>query len=166
MFAIIVAGKNATTQARKLHQFLSLDVEGLSPFEFVANIERLGLLDLCIRSCGLGQYTRIAKAFREVCIYKAEKMEFSDLISIHGISSKTANFFLLHSRKGYIGAALDVHILKFIRANGYPDAPKQTPPPSKYQKWQAIFLDLCAKMFPEKSIADVDLEIWKSYKKA
>jgi thermostable 8-oxoguanine DNA glycosylase len=73
---------------------------------------------------------------------------------------------LLHSRKDYIGAVLDTHLLKFIRAQGYIDAPKSTPPPSKYAKWQKIFLDLCAKLFPDKTIAEVDLEIWKSFKNA
>ena len=164
LFAVVVAGKNATIQAQKLEQFLSGRIAGSTPFEYIDDLGEN--LESALRACKLGQYTRIAKCFREVSLYRIEKLMFQDLISIHGISNKTANFFLLHSRKDYVGCALDVHILKFIRTNGYPDAPKQTPPPSKYEKWQNIFIDLCNRLFPDKSLAEADLEIWKSYKLA
>jgi thermostable 8-oxoguanine DNA glycosylase len=82
------------------------------------------------------------------------------LMGIYGISSKTANFFLTHSREGYIGATLDTHLLRWLRTKGY-DAPKSTPSVKKYPYWEKIFLDLCAELWPNRSIAEVDLQIWK-----
>jgi thermostable 8-oxoguanine DNA glycosylase len=58
---------------------------------------------------------------------------------------------------------LDVHILKFLRDNGYPNAPKQTPSEKAYLKWEKVFLAVCKEMFPHKSIAEIDLDIWTKY---
>jgi thermostable 8-oxoguanine DNA glycosylase len=54
-------------------------------------------------------------------------------------------------------------VLKFLRDNGYPLAPKSTPNPKNYGVWETIFLNICKLNYPDQSIADVDLRIWTEY---
>jgi len=160
LFSVSVAGKNSKVQAQKLQQFLSGSNNDETPFQYIARLGE-GLTD-AIKACKLGQYDRISRCFAELSKKDITSVSFLELLSVSGIGPKTANFFLMHSRKDYVGAALDTHILKFIREQGY-DAPKATPPVKQYLKWQTIFLDLCARLWPNRTIAEIDLEIWKSY---
>jgi thermostable 8-oxoguanine DNA glycosylase len=69
--------------------------------------------------------------------------------------------FLMHSRKGQQYAALDTHILKYLRARGH-DAPLNTPSPGpKYRALESAFLGHAKKA--GMSPADFDLSIWNSY---
>jgi thermostable 8-oxoguanine DNA glycosylase len=81
-----------------------------------------------------------------------------DLEAIRGIGSKTARFFLLHSRPGLRLAALDTHILKWLRDQGV-STPKTTPPKgsARYKELELTFLALADKM--GKSPATLDLEM-------
>jgi thermostable 8-oxoguanine DNA glycosylase len=160
LFSIVVAGKNSAIQSKKLSEFLTKG----SPFDLIKRLNEKGDLLAHLQSCKMGQYGRIVQSFLGVLKFegKLSTVSLIELASIKGIGFKTANFFLLHSRKSYIGAVLDTHILKFLRAQGY-DAPKSTPPLSQYPKWEQVFLDLCARLYPTQTIADVDLSIWTQY---
>lgn len=160
LFAVLVAGKNSKTQSEKLNLFLGDNID--SPFDYIEFlIDKNELMEKAVKY-KLGQYKRIFRCFTELIKYKnmLSKITKKELMSIYGISSKTANFFLMHSRKGYVGACLDTHILKWLRSLGY-NAPKSTPSVKKYDYWEKIFVDECKKIFPNKNLADIDLEIWK-----
>ena len=163
MFAILVAGKTAKTQAQKLENFLRPYTRvGTTPFEGLQHLIDIGALVTQMRFGRLGQYTRIAEAFRGILQFKGKLKTVSveELESIKGIGSKTARFFILHSRKDARHAVLDVHILKWLREQGY-SAPKQTPTKKKYAVLEAIFLTEAWKH--EMTPADLDLMIWKSF---
>jgi thermostable 8-oxoguanine DNA glycosylase len=164
MFAILVAGKTAKTQAEKLNKFLerSMHENSGKPFQHIQHLLGWGWLDLRMREFKLGQYKRIGHAFTEILKFKGrlKSVTLEELESIKGIGSKTARFFLLHSRKDAKYAVLDTHILKWLREQGY-DAPKATPTKKKYAVLEKIFLTEAWKR--EMNPADLDLEIWKSY---
>ena len=168
MFAIIVAGKTAKTQAEKLNQFLtSAKVCEISPFEWIEKLiacsHDCGLMD-CMKHYKLGQYNRLDKAFKGILQFKGklDSVTLDELESIEGIGPKTARFFLLHSRPNQRIAALDTHILKYMSEKGY-KVPKSTPSKKKYGQIENDFLTECDKA--GKNVADMDLEIWKSYSK-
>lgn len=181
MFAILVAGKTAKTQAIKLDGFIkticAMDIaESWTPFDgiehsiqmekFFKDIHNMEekLLNRQMKMHKLGQYNRLEKAFRGILKFKGklDSVTIEELESVDGIGSKTARFFILHSRPDQKIAVLDTHILKFLSEKGY-DVPKATPSKKKYGKIEEYFLAECEKA--GKNVADMDLEIWKTYSK-
>jgi thermostable 8-oxoguanine DNA glycosylase len=86
-----------------------------------------------------------------------------DLETIRGIGMKTSRLFVLHTRKDSMCIPLDVHILHYLRDNGY-DVPKATPGSKKKYR---IIEKLCVQLARKagKSCADWDLDIWNVYRK-
>jgi len=167
LFAILVAGKTAKTQAKKLEEFLANRPKNkagqpYSPFEYLNYLEKTDTLIPEMKRCKLGQYNRIAKAFMGILRFEGwlDDISVAELESVNGIGSKTARFFVLHSQKDARVACLDVHILKWLREQGY-SAPKQTPTKKRYAILESIFLTEAWKR--EMNPADLDLMIWKSF---
>ena len=170
MFAILVAGKTAKTQAKKLDQFLSTAKKfGLpsdtTPLQYLDYLARSNYLSSVMVNCKLGQYNRLETAFRGVLTFKGDlkKITAQDLESVKGIGSKTARFFILHSRPDANVAVLDTHILKWMSEQGYKSIPKATPPKKKYAEIENLFLQEAIRH--QMTPADLDLRIWKSYAK-
>jgi thermostable 8-oxoguanine DNA glycosylase len=166
MFAILVAGKGAEQQAKKLDTFLTVaNMLNQSPFEYIQDkLDGVGLsLDFIMRACKFGQYNRIGHAFREILKFKGKlkNVTIEELESISGIGSKTARFFILHSRPDANVAVLDTHILKWLSKQGYKNIPKATPAKKKYAEIERYFL--AEAIFHDTTPADLDLTIWKSY---
>lgn len=84
-----------------------------------------------------------------------------DLCAVPYIGPKKARMFVLHTRREQNYAVLDVRVLKWLRQQGYPKAPKNTPSSEKaYQKWEKIFIEEALKHY--SSLAEADIEIWKA----
>ena len=150
---VVVAGKNSKVQAIKLDQFLS----GSSPFHFVRALDNLCCLRDHMVKVKMGQYNRLEKVFRNLLEVNLRWASLEELEKIMGM--KTARFFLVHSRPSVRAAVLDTHILAWMRTQGY-DAPKATPTnPKEYKRLEDLFLAECDKH--GKSVAEMDLEIWK-----
>ena len=169
LFSIVVAGKNAFQQARKLEEFLSFhDSSWASPFDKIQSWCMSGSLDLMLRSCKMGQYERIGTAFRGVSAFFSEHVmgmhqlrgvDVQTLECVKGIGMKTARFFAMHTRPGVQYACLDTHILQWLGAKGH-EVPKTTPRGEKYLRLETVFLDYCK--VEGKTPAELDLEIWNS----
>ena len=166
LFCIIVAGKNSDVQAKKLDAFLF--GSGCSPFDWIDWIDGKGILEDKLKGVKMGQYNRIAPCFREIAkrfnngnIYN---LTLNDLMSVKGIGPKTARFFLVHSQEGCDHAILDTHVLTWLR-QFFGWCPKITPVGQAYLDWEQIFLDKARELWPNKSIAEIDLEIWKQRSK-
>jgi thermostable 8-oxoguanine DNA glycosylase len=162
IFAICVAGKNSQTTAKQVNRLLTslLDSYNRTPFSNILQCIEEGSLEKFLSDAHIGQYTRITQALRE----STEKLEslptvsLDTLESIYGVGPKTARFFLVHSRPGVQLAVLDVHILRWLRRQGY-DVPSVTPSGKKYLEIEKLFLAECVKR--NKTPAELDLEIWR-----
>ena len=172
LFCIVVAGKTAYIQARKLDEFLTsvnkrlMMPEHVNPFQSLKSAEQHGILMEEILKAKLGQYKKIYNGFKYISEreYNLNRMTPQLLECIPGVGMKTSRFFLLHSDKFYKDkiAILDTHILKFIKENIDDRAPKTTPTIKvTYKYWEDVFLYWCE--CNNKNVADFDLEVWKSY---
>jgi thermostable 8-oxoguanine DNA glycosylase len=163
MFAILVAGKKAEQQAKKLEQFLAnCPYAKYSPFQYLEYLIKTHTLSGEMMRLKLGQYKRLTFAFIGILKFKGrlKNVSIDELEGVKGIGSKTARFFVLHSRPNQKVAVLDTHILKWLREQGH-NAPKATPSKKKYAVLEKIFLTEALKR--EMLPADLDLQIWKSY---
>jgi len=170
MFAILVAGKGAGQQTKKLHDFLyqqgltnDASINGWTPFQEIEHLWKNNLLLDRMAHFRLGQYNRIESAFKGILDFKGrlKSVTIEELESIKGIGSKTARFFILHSRPDANVAVLDTHILKWMSEKGYKSIPKATPPKKKYAEIEKLFLQ--EAIIHQMTPADLDLQVWKSF---
>ena len=161
IFCILVAGKTASIQAKKLELFLRKDKYNSSPFSLISEYIDKGILLSKIQESKLGQYNRLQKAFTQILELDVFKCTVQQLEAITGIGPKTARFFLLHSRANQKLAVLDTHLLKWLRSEIGLDTPKATPTAKKYLILEQAFLKYCEDN--NKSPATLDLEIWNKY---
>ena len=163
LFCLVVAGKNAMVQSTLLDRYLA-QYDFTSAFDAILCSHTLGTLETDIIRSRLGQYTRLTRAFLQSAVTLKNKLDtctVADLESIHGVGPKTARFFVLHSRADQKIAALDTHILRFLRDQGI-DAPKGTPGAgTQYKKYENLFVEHASKS--GMTVADFDLKIWKQY---
>lgn len=174
LFSVLVAGKTAKVVARGLDSILTyLDIgyhTGSPMLDLTnhANAHGIEVIKEMLSISGIGCYERKSATCLELAnrtIYKKDFLQtctVSELEGIYGIGAKTARFFILHSRPGQRVAALDTHILHYLRDCGIA-APKSTPAKGskKYVYLESKFLDLCDSA--GKDYAQMDLEIWTRY---
>lgn len=167
LFCIVAAGKTAKTQARLLDNFLTslrenYGSEKTTPFQLIYNADNVWCLRSEIEKSRLGQYNRLEKSFRKAAefIGKMKTITREELETIPGIGPKTSRFYLLHSRPNQQMAVLDTHILHYMRDNGLTSL-TVTPDKKKYLQVEEVFLNHARSI--NKTIADLDLEIWKKY---
>lgn len=158
VFSIAVAGKNATRTANLIADVLHQAEQNETPFQFLRRIP----LDDHLRFWKVGQYRRILTALEGVMKLDLRTCTMADLLKVHGIGSKTANMFLLHSRPNHQGAVLDTHILRWMREVHGVKTPKQTPSGRRYDQLEKVATQLIKESFPQMSLADADLLIWKT----
>jgi len=161
LFCIIVAGKTASIQAKKLELFLTKEKFKSSPFNLLRYYIKRKILLKKIKESKLGQYNRLKKAFVEVLSLNVKTCTVEELESITGIGPKTARFFILHSRPNQNIAVLDTHVLKWLKNELSIDTPKSTPSSKKYLELEQVFLEHCKAH--NKNPAQFDLEIWNKY---
>lgn len=137
LYSIIVAGKSATFAQNALRRLLMT----ATPFVELQGYLDKGLLAERLREARVGNYTKIETAIRELLSAKLDLRTVlpNDLEMIHGIGPKTSRFFLLWTEPDAQYAALDVHVLRWMRTLGY-DAPKVTPTGKKYHELEQAFL--------------------------
>jgi thermostable 8-oxoguanine DNA glycosylase len=160
IFALIVAGKTAKFAGDKTSQLLGYAQEGESPFEMLQRLAEKNLLRHALETVKTGNYSKLKTAFEHLPRRKLDLRTCTpdELESVPGIGPKTSRFFILWTRPNAEYAALDVHILRWLRALGYL-APWVTPnTPRAYRRWEQVFLKEAAsrKMKP----AALDAEIW------
>lgn len=171
LFCIVAAGKTAKTQARLLENFLTslrdiskslTGATGQSPFKLIYNADSIGVLKDELIKSRLGQYNRLEKSFRKThdFIGKLKTITIDELETIPGVGPKTSRFFLLHSRQNQNYAVLDTHILHYMRDNGLTSF-TITPDKKRYASVEQQFLNHAKAI--NKTLADLDLEIWKTY---
>lgn len=161
LFCIIVAGKKATTQAKKLDQFLNSipDIARNTPFQIISEMINQGLLMDYIKASGMGQYNRLYRVFSEVLTLDLRACTTDDLEVIKGIGPKTSRYFLLHSRNNQDLAVLDRHILRWMSEKFGIKTPSNTPSTRKTYKFlEDMYVAYCKEN--NVSTATLDLAIW------
>jgi thermostable 8-oxoguanine DNA glycosylase len=103
----------------------------------------------------------LEKAFKGIIQFKnrLKSVTIEELESVHGISSKTSRFFLLHSRPNQRIVVLDTHLLAHMREDLGIVAPKATPDRKKYLELEQKLLEVIDES--GKTFAEYDLDVWK-----
>lgn len=161
LFCIAVAGKTAQIIARQLQDLLDHAV-GSGPFDKIRNLIKIGKLHLALKQSRLGKYFVLMKAYEQILNLNLRTCTLEDLEKVYGIGPKTARYFMLHTRPNVQIAALDTHILKFLKEQGYA-VPDHTPTGKKYKELEQIFIAEATKR--GRQIAEFDLAIWNHYSK-
>jgi len=164
LFSIGVAGKPALTTARLLEELLTKQ-EPESPFASVRAFKSEAKLRAAMKKVGFGCYNLKARGFWWIANagLNLGNCTVDELELCPGVGMKTSRFFIMHTRAGDCNVAcLDTHILKYMRDQGFPDIPKQTPARRRYLEIQGDFLNICK----EKNVhpAVFDLQIWNEYR--
>ena len=166
MFSIMVAGKSSKTTAKKLQEFLADKPDGLSPFEYLDELEKVETdgIEKALKKHKTGQYGRISNAFRQILRFDKDRLKTASIQSleaVRGIGPKTSRFFLVHSRPNQNFAVLDVHILRWLNkhCNIYCRY-TQTPPITAYRVMEKTFLYIASVL--KMTSAALDLEIWNN----
>ena len=166
LFCINVAGKKSAIEAPKLEVFIerAKDITKEStPFNCIKKLIKLGRLNEIMHWAKLSPYAQRYNSYVAVAKIKdLQTVTLNRLLQVPGIGLKTARFFLSHSREDFDEPMLDTHILRFLRDQGYSDAPKSTPSnENTYHYFANIFKNIARQL--GKSVTDLDLEIWKQY---
>lgn len=168
LFCINVAGKKSAIEAPKLEVFIerAKDITKEStPFNCIKKLIKLGRLNEIMHWAKLSPYAQRYNSYVAAAKIKdLQTVTLNRLLQVPGIGLKTARFFLSHSREDFDEPMLDTHILRFLRDQGYVDAPKSTPSnENTYHYFANTFKDIARQL--GKSVTDLDLEIWKQYSK-
>ena len=158
IYSVIVAGKTAKF-AQSITAKLFDDCAATTPFEEIAQLIKEDRLDARLREVRSGNYTKLCKCLPELIKIDPATVTLEELEAIHGVGPKTARFFLLWTRPDYRCAALDVHVLRFLAAQGIPNVPKQTPSAGPtYRRLEKEFL----RIADERGVtpSQLDAEVW------
>jgi len=166
LFCINVAGKKSAIEAPKLEVFIERAkniTKESTPFNCIKKLIKLGRLNEIMHWAKLSPYAQRYNSYVAVAKIKdLQTVTLNRLLQVPGIGLKTARFFLSHSREDFDEPMLDTHILRFLRDQGYSDAPKSTPTnENTYYYFANIFKNIARQL--GKSVTDLDLEIWKQY---
>ena len=167
LFCVVVAGKNADQQARKLELLL----QGRKPFAFIRSGE--ARIETHLRQVRMGKYSLLGRSFTALARSGIDlgACAWEDLTRFPGIGIKTAKFFVLHSREGQMHGVLDTHVLAWMReywsgAGGQAGAvPRHSPQdPKAYRFWETVYFGMVGARFHGRGPIDwakFDLDLWK-----
>ena len=168
LFCINVAGKKSAIEAPKLEVFIERAkniTKESTPFNCIRKLIKLGRLNEIMHWAKLSPYAQRYNSYVAVAKIKdLQTVTLNRLLQVPGIGLKTARFFLSHSREDFDEPMLDTHILRFLRDQGYSNAPKSTPSNIGIYNYYANVFKMFARTMG-KSVTDLDLEIWKQYSK-
>lgn len=173
IFSLLVAGKNkdfAEKKVEALFKHAKRNKSGIPKcFDFLRSMLDLGedQLDALLRRVRTGNYAKMVNAIKHLVYdigFDLSACSPEDLEKVPGIGPKTSRFFLLWTREDAEVAALDVHILRWMREEGIaPDAPKTTPSSNMnlYRRLEKVFLQKAKEL--GKTPTQLDKEIWMRY---
>lgn len=162
LYAIIVAGKSARFADCAMERLGQFRQEGESWFAMLRRIKAAGTLRATIEASRTGNYGRMEKSFDRLSSFSADltTVRPCQLEQIPGIGPKTSRFFILWCRPHERLAALDVHVLRWLREQGH-TTPLSTPTGQMYVKLERLFLEEAdARGLTPR---DLDHRIWCKY---
>ncbi len=141
LYTVVVAGKSAEFARAAMQRFFAKS-EGAWPYDWIKLLDSLGQLEAEMKSARMGCYSRLTRSFREIATAGIDLMTASpeDLEKCHGIGPKSSRFAIMWVRPQERVAALDTHVLKWLRFLGH-KAPKSTPSGAEYARLEGIFIE-------------------------
>lgn len=169
IYSIIVAGKSADFADNKTVGLLKLiaktsgdsNNKDITPFQMIRKLTG-AQLDSCLRTTKTGNYTKLNRALSKLAFDYIELQTCTPemLEQVPGIGFKTSRFFIMWIRPSEEYAALDVHVLRWMRNHGYP-APKSTPSnPKEYAMLEKLFIAEAKKR--NMTAREFDMKIWEA----
>lgn len=161
IYSMIVAGKAADFANQVIDRLLAGKPQGVLPFAWLRTLTD-DQLEAALREARSGNYTKLTRGLRELVDARLDLVRCTpaELQTVHGIGPKTARFWILWTRPGARYAALDVHVLRWLRGKGY-DAPTSTPAdPKTYDQLERAFIAEADQrgMTPR----ELDFAIWQA----
>lgn len=160
LYSCIVAGKSATFTDGVMGRLAPTLERHATPLQSLAAYAEEEIRFI-LEAAKSGNYGKLARCFHQLAHADINLLTCipADLERIHGIGPKTSRFFILWTRPGERYAALDVHVLRWLRENGY-EAPRSTPLGAKYRALEVAFLNEADKrgMTPR----ELDSRIWEA----
>lgn len=141
IYSMIVAGKSAKFADGAIARLFVPMPSGTVPFEWIKGM-RAQTISRRLKEARTGNYSKLAQGVRQLVTSGMDLRTClpSDLEKVHGIGPKTSRFFLLWTRPGIKLAALDVHVLRWLKKQGH-DVPKSTPASTnRYAQVEQCFL--------------------------
>jgi len=165
LFSVAVAGKTASQISLAVERFLKLEPKGSTPFGKMRRMIESGTLLDNIKNARLGKWGVLAKCYEQVIEERIDIRTASceTLELLPGIGPKTSRFFVMHSRPKQKVAALDTHILQYLRDKGF-KIPNGIPTGKAYAEVEKIFIEHAEQMGYD-DLAEFDLIIWNQYSK-
>lgn len=149
LFCIMVAGHNSMTTKAALERLMDETVcfvqYGNLIFSELNKLDDDTLVEV-LTDARTGKYCLLSKAIRYVGKHYSyvplDSLSIGELVEIPGVGPKTARFFVLHSRPNARVAVLDVHVLRWLKEQGYLYVRTQTPQAeSTYKRIEGYFLE-------------------------
>ncbi|KKM05393.1 hypothetical protein LCGC14_1754610 [marine sediment metagenome] len=160
IYAVLVAGKSAEFAEMKTLALVGNRVDDL-PFQIINDHIVCGDIEDWLRRERTGSYGRLVKCLPDLIRLDPHNCTIQELEAVHGVGPKTSRFYILWTRPDAMCAALDTHVLKWLRSLGY-DAPKSTPQTgARYEELEQAFL----REAKERGTTprELDYEIWAWY---
>lgn len=158
IFSVVVAGKSAKFAKNVLDKLFGKTKQ--LPFNAVRQWIKDGSLRRRLKSARSGNYNKLVQCLPKLIELDPRTATLDELETVKGIGPKTSRFYHLWIGKNTRCAALDTHVLKFLRELGY-KAPKTTPTGKKYKELEEAFLTICEKRGISPNQLDAD--VWLAY---
>lgn len=170
IYSLIVAGKSADFADKalaKLYMVFERELgvnngERLLPFVMLERLFKAEKVEACLREARTGNYRKLFNALLRLTHSHLNLFTVLPwaLEEIPGIGPKTSRFFIMWLRPEERYAALDTHVLRWLRER-YPNAPKSTPQnPKVYKHWEEVFIFKANKM--GLTPRQLDSRIWEA----
>jgi len=161
-FCICVQGKNSDIVAAKINTLIK-EPDFFRCMEDYP-LEENGLWELImhdlLRKHKVRNYRRIMHVLKQVVTVDLQTCTLEDLLNIKGVGPKSACFFFLHSRPNQDVVVIDTHLLKFYNEKHKLNESR----PTKWEDYLKLGKSIAATIkatFPNLSLAEADLHIWK-----
>ena len=162
IYSLIVAGKSAIFTDNVMKKLCNLGLRNNknSPFETLKEWVENKVLEKNLRLAKTGNYRKLTRGLTELtqANLNLNTCSVDELEKIHGIGPKSSRFFIMWIRETEKYAALDVHVLRWLKNKGH-EVPKSTPNGKKYREIEEIFLKEAEKL--NLSPRELDKIIWE-----
>ncbi len=163
IYSVLAWGRQAKRAQNAVETLLIECPPAATPYGQVRAAIGAGTLRLCVEATRIGDYAKRRRALEKLVAMDVRTAGVDELSSAVGL--KSARLIVLHSRPNQAVAALDRHVLAYLRGRGH-DVPEQDTPrsPKRYAHLERLFLAECEQQ--GRDPAELDLATWLDRRRA